>query len=133
MFLIILFGWLFTSRVLCWENLTSSLNNNCFGTCSRSILSPYTFPTYAQLPVAQWVVTPLPPSSEEVALFRSLPLTLTRSNPKLGMGMVNGQPAADKWVNQAANSWQVSVHDYIVEFVAMIEHFLIVVGVLPYE
>jgi hypothetical protein len=40
--------------------------------------------------------------------YEKLPETITKSNPKLGLGIVKGVPQADKWANNTKNSWQLS-------------------------
>lgn len=55
----------------------------------------------------QLYVQILEPSALELAHFSALPSTLTKSNPKLGEGIVKGVPKAATWANSTMNSWQL--------------------------
>lgn len=56
----------------------------------------------------QLYVTSMRASEKEITEYNELPGMLTKSNPKLGLGIVKGAPQAAKWANNTANSWQLA-------------------------
>ena len=55
----------------------------------------------------KFLVVSYRPSESEIQEYAEIPSPLTRSNPKLGLGIVKGVSQAEKWANNTKNSWQL--------------------------
>jgi hypothetical protein len=88
-----------------WETLTESVTANNFGSCpwigitTNSNLQPVPNNFYA-------VLTRTP--EEEMKEYNRQPAMLTKSNPMLGEGTVNGVPQGQTWANRKTNNWQLA-------------------------
>lgn len=88
-----------------WEGQTESVTANLFGNCKWQGVSSG---SNQEVEVDSFQVISMRRSESEVSAYGKLPETLTKSNPKLGLGIVKGVPQAEQWANNTKNSWQLA-------------------------
>lgn len=88
-----------------WESQTASITANAFGKCPWMSISSS---SNIQQQPGQFYAVSMRASEKEITEYNVLPGMLTRSNPKLGLGIVKGAPQAVKWANNTVNSWQLA-------------------------
>jgi hypothetical protein len=100
---------LIVSNICCvavaWESQTASVSANLFGGCKWQAVSSA---STQEVEVDTFQVIASRPSESERSQYEKVPETLTKSNPKLGLGIVKGIPQAEKWANNTKNSWQLA-------------------------
>ncbi len=91
----------------CFANdIRTSLSFTLFGSCAYNALE--SFQLDQTLSDSVFHVHIVPPNQSELDAYNRLPLTLTRANTKLGLGIVKGKAMASTWASNTANSWQLA-------------------------